>query len=288
MKKKNVKFILLALVVIVIAAAAVWRVRERDEKADLYTGTIEATTVDVTPRVSGYIRELSLDEGMSVEKGSLAARIERKDLKAQTEQSEAAVRAAEAQCASARAADVLASRDLKRYRMLMDAQAISERQMDAAVSSADSAAAALRAAEENAESARKTAEVAQVNFADTDVYEPGSGLVISKNFEEGDYVSAGSAIASVANMDDCWARVYVPTEEIGRIRVGTAADIFIDGQDHPFSGKVKEIRDQAEYTPRQSISSRERANMVFAVKVSVDNSSRLFKPGMIADVRFHY
>jgi HlyD family secretion protein len=49
---------------------------------------------------------------------------------------------------------------------------------------------------------------------------------------------------------------------------------------------VREISDNAEYTPRQSITKNERANMVFAVKVYMDNTEKIMKPGMPVDVIF--
>lgn len=52
-------------------------------------------------------------------------------------------------------------------------------------------------------------------------------------------------------------------------------------------GRIKEIKDSAEYTPRQSITRNERANLVFAVKVAVSNEDGIMKPGMPADVIFH-
>jgi HlyD family secretion protein len=51
-----------------------------------------------------------------------------------------------------------------------------------------------------------------------------------------------------------------------------------------FSGTIKEISQNAEFTPRQSITQRERANQVFAVKVQIDNTEDSLKPGMPADV----
>ena len=57
---------------------------------------------------------------------------------------------------------------------------------------------------------------------------------------------------------------------------------------HPnrvFQGTIKEIATQAEFTPRQTITSKERANLVFAVKIDLPNQDQIFKPGMPAEVR---
>jgi HlyD family secretion protein len=86
-------------------------------------------------------------------------------------------------------------------------------------------------------------------------------------------------------MTDCWVKVYVPSTHLGLISVGQAANVKVDSfPGRVFSGVIKEISQNAEFTPRQSITQSERANLVFAVKVQVDNSEGILKPGMPADV----
>ena len=114
---------------------------------------------------------------------------------------------------------------------------------------------------------------------------PLDGLVLTKNFEDGEYVNAGAAIATVGNMQDCWVKIYVASTQLGQIKVGQQTDVMIDSfPGKVFSGTIKEISQNAEFTPRQSITQRERANQVFAVKVQIDNSDDSLKPGMPADV----
>lgn len=101
-------------------------------------------------------------------------------------------------------------------------------------------------------------------------------------------MNAGASIATVADLSDCWVKVYVSPEELGRLRLGQCADVSIDGAPNQVRpGRIKEIKDSAEYTPRQSITRNERANLVFAVKVAVSNEDGIMKPGMPADVIFH-
>ena len=74
------------------------------------------------------------------------------------------------------------------------------------------------------------------------------------------------------------------TDVLGDLRIGNPAKIYIDGQAEALPGTVTEISDAAEFTLRQSITKNERANLVFAVKVAVDNAAGILKPGMPADV----
>ena len=74
------------------------------------------------------------------------------------------------------------------------------------------------------------------------------------------------------------------TDVLGDLRIGNPAKVYIDGQMEPLDGTIKEISDAAEFTLRQSITKNERANLVFGVKVAVDNAAGILKPGMPADV----
>lgn len=290
----------LAVVLLAAAGAAVYRYGLETERSTLYTGTVEVTTADVTSKTAGYIEGLYMDEGDQVEKGKPAAQIRRDDLTAASARDLASARAARASWKAAsskkeaaEAEALLARENLRRGETLLSADAISRQQMDQLRSAHDAAEAGVRSAKESESAAAASAEAAEQAAAasaaleaDTWVYQPLSGLVLTRNFEPGEFVQAGAAIATVADLSDAWVRVYVPQEEMSRLHVGDEADVFTDGQDgRTFKGRIKEIRGEAEYTPRQSISPRERANMVFAVKVQLENEDGLFKPGMIADVR---
>ena len=79
----------------------------------------------------------------------------------------------------------------------------------------------------------------------------------------------------------------LPPSQLGLIKLGEKADVKIDSYpDKIFKGTIKEISQTAEFTPRQSITQRERANLVFAVEVKLENKDGILKPGMPADVVF--
>jgi len=127
----------------------------------------------------------------------------------------------------------------------------------------------------------------RTQIADLTVASPLAGRVLSKNYEVGEYINAGVAIATIGDLQDCWVKVYVSTEQLGQIRLGQSVKVKIDAYpDKTFKGVIKEINQNAEYTPRQSITQRERANMVFAVKVKIENAEEMMKPGLPADVVF--
>ena len=81
------------------------------------------------------------------------------------------------------------------------------------------------------------------------------------------------------------ARIYVASTQLGRVRLGQAARLKVDSYpDRIFRGKVTEIAQDAEFTPRQTLTQEERANLVFFVKVKIENPQGILKPGLPVDV----
>lgn len=287
------------------------------------TGTIEVTKADIMPKVSGYIGGLELKAGDSVQTGQKVAKITRSDLEAQVIRDEAALAKAEAQLRdleagprrqerqelgamleSARSVYAKAKQDYERYQSLYASGAISTQQLDAARSNMEVAYSAMSASAERlslgeagtrpesieaqrleVERSKAVLAASKVLQEDTNVISPINGLILSKNYENGEYVNPGAAIFTVGDMNDCWVKVYISSTQLGMIAVGQEAGVKIDSfPGRVFRGQIKEISQNAEFTPRQSITQSERANLVFAVKVKVDNSEGILKPGMPADV----
>lgn len=323
---KNSKVIILLLVVAAITGLAGYNYYQQQANSKLFTGTVEVTRADITTKSSGYMKDLRIKEGASVTKGELLAAIDRDDLQIALTRDAASLKKAQAQLAdlekgarpaerneaaantaAALAAFDKAAKDYERSQALYRAGAAARQQLDNAQAAYDASAAQLKAAEEKAnlleagnredqilaarEEVNRSAAVlqaAQSALADTLVYSPLDGLILTKNFEPGEYVSAGAAIATVADMSDCWVKIYVPSTDLGKITIGDSAAVMIDSRPgEKFAGHIKEISDTAEYTPRQSITKNERANMVFAVKIAIDNGENILKPGMPADVMFY-
>ena len=317
------KIAVVAILAVLAVGVAGYKLYGRSEQGITATGTIEVTKTDITSKVGGYLIELKVREGDAVNKGNIVAVIDRPDLKAQLWRDEAALAKAKAQLrdleqgarsqelqeasanlAAAKSQAVKAQTDFHRYSTLFREGAISSQQLDASRSAHEVAANALTAAQsryslllegnrpetitaQRLEVERSEAVLAasRTQVADLEVSSPLSGRVLSKNYEKGEYVNAGAAIATIGDMNDCWVKIYVSTEQLGKIRLGQAARVKIDAYpDKTFRGEIKEISQNAEYTPRQSITQRERANMVFAVKVKLDNPAETMKPGLPADV----
>mgnify|MGYP001006658220 CR=1 FL=1 len=123
-------------------------------------------------------------------------------------------------------------------------------------------------------------------LADLKLLAPASGTIISKNYEEGEYVPAGASLATLADLNDLWIKVYIPTDDLPRIRINQQVKVSVSGSDKVYRGRVSRIASRGEYTPKTIQTRKERSNVVFAVKISLINPGSELKPGMPADVTF--
>ncbi len=113
---------------------------------------------------------------------------------------------------------------------------------------------------------------------------PIAGLVTSRSAHEGEAAIAGATLLSVANLDEVKLTVYIPEDELGRVYLGQEVEVRVDSfPGRVFVGTVSYISQQAEFTPRNVQTEKERVNMVFAVRVRLPNPDHLLKPGMPAD-----
>lgn len=132
------------------------------------------------------------------------------------------------------------------------------------------AEAAVRAAEAGLDKFRITARV--------------TGMIDDTHLRVGEVVRTGSAIATEVDFSDTWVTVYVPEPRLSQIVLGQSARVTVDGQpDRTFTGRVRRISQQAEFTPKFVQTQEERTRTVFAVEIAVANDEGLLKPGMPAD-----
>jgi len=204
----------------------------------------------------------------------------------------------------------LASSDYQRYSELADKGIIARRELEQAETQLKSAQANADAAKESREEAIATIERAEASqgvianqlaaadaqlkeinaiFQDTKIYAPSGGTVINKLAEQGELVVQGTPIAVIMDLSDIYVRVYIPQIDIGKIRIGNPVRIYADAfPDSYFKGKVVEVSQKAEFTPKEVHMKEERTKLVFGVKVMIENPEGYLKPGMPVDVRIRW
>lgn len=288
------------------------------------SGTIEVASVDLHAKLAGSIGSLAIKAGDAVVKGQLVAELNRSDLAAQRERDELGVlksqagladllsgaRAQEVKEAEAHAGIALAGLDratdeMIRLQSLVEEGAISRTEYEKACTAVEICENQLQAAQARvnllldgsrreminaarAEVDRNKAilKAADAMLEDLKIYSPIDGVVLSKNYEAGEYIMPGASLATVVNMDDLWIRVYIPTDDLPKVALGQKVSFSVSGWPESFEGIVEEIAVKGEFTPKTIQTKQERANVVFAVKIGIGNGGGILKPGMPADVVF--
>jgi multidrug resistance efflux pump len=124
----------------------------------------------------------------------------------------------------------------------------------------------------------------QIQLRDTTVVSPIDGRVITRSVEPGELATLGSTLMEVADLNTVWIRVYVEEPDYGRINLGDAASVTVDSYPgETFTGRVTEISQQAEFTPKEIQTNEQRAKLVFGIKITLSNLDGKLKPGMPAD-----
>jgi HlyD family secretion protein len=135
------------------------------------------------------------------------------------------------------------------------------------------------------EMARARVEILKTQLDETVIRAPVDAVVEVLDLEPGDLVGAGKPVATLLRTNDLWVRAYLPEKRLGYVQPGLKVKIRVDSfPQKNFSGTVRRVNRQAEFTPRNVQTTEERVLQVFQTEVVIDDPDRLLRPGMNADV----
>jgi HlyD family secretion protein len=319
--------LLLLLVAAVTAGGTIkfypqWLSKQAVKKELKLSGNIEAHESLVSFKIPGRIVELPVDEGMTMKKGDLLARLDSDDYRQQVQVDEATMNVRDKQLAlglaGSRTQEIEAARqtvldaqadleqkqkDFKRYDALYEKDEISAQIRDQAETAAERAQATLDRAQQvynelvegtrkeqlevdrsNVQQARQNLEMSRIRLSYTMLRAPFEGIVLVRQAELGEVVSPGAPIITLADLDHIWLRVYVPETELGKVRWGQDVDVRTDTYPGKvYHGHISLISSEAEFTPKSVQTEQERVTLVYRIKVDVENPNHELKPGMPAD-----
>lgn len=142
----------------------------------------------------------------------------------------------------------------------------------------------FRAAKQAVDNAVAAAQEIQANIAYLNIPSPITGIVTARPVEPGAGVVPGQTVLSLINLDTVYLRAFVPEGDIGRVRVGQRAQVFLDSApDRPIDAQVIEIDPVASFTPENIYFQNDRVKQVFGIKIGITNPAGFCKPGMPAD-----
>jgi HlyD family secretion protein len=146
------------------------------------------------------------------------------------------------------------------------------------------AQAQLKAAQEQVAAANAARQEIQAQIAYLNVVSPINGVVTARSVEPGAVVTSGKTLLTVINPDTVYLRGFILEGDIGKVRVGQAARVFLDSApQRPLAARVTAIDTQASFTPENIYFRQDRVRQVFGVKLGIDQPAGLAKPGMPAD-----
>lgn len=258
--------------------------------------------VKISPDVSGEITELNVEEGDSVRKGQILARIyadiyatQRDQAAAQVAGQQSLVSNAEAQLAAMKSSLDLAKLTFGRQKQLLNDKVISRaefEQADNALRTAqanyDAALQSVRSNEAQVRSAAANLQKANKDLSRTDLISPMTGVVSLLNVKKGERVvgnsmMAGTEMMRIADISVYEIRVEVGENDVQKIDLGDTAIVEVDAYNNrKFNGIVTQIassqKGAASQTASSAISSTDVTNYEVRIRIVRDSYADLFNP----------
>ncbi|MCD6454096.1 MAG: efflux RND transporter periplasmic adaptor subunit [Candidatus Aminicenantes bacterium] len=291
MKRKTI--LLLAIFVLVSCG------EKGKENVISSTATIEAVQVRISPIYQARIKNIPVKEGERVKKGDVLAILDSREFELKKKEVETTRKELFYSIASlSRQIEELGVRlkqvekTYERAKNLYKEKAIPLQKFEETETEYLSLQKRLQALKENRsalkakiESVNQRLELFDYYIDNSEIKAPIDGIVQEIVAREGEVVLPTSTILTLAKMDEVWARMYVEERYLGFIKIGQKAKIKVDSfPNREFSGKVIWVAEEAEFIPKNVQTQSERATLVYAVKVSIDNKKGIFKIGMPVEI----
>lgn len=297
------KKVLVIVAVAVLIGVAVWmNYKSKNQLPEGFAtsnGRLELQRLDVATLYAGRVQQLLVNEGDSVKENAVLAELSSEQSNSQVMAAEAGkdraketvVRAA-AEVSARQQQQKVAKLDLENTRQLYQQALVSKAELDRRQAAYDAEVAAVHAAQ--AAQAEATAAVeqaqAQIHSADSThqdmlIRAPKAGRVEYRIAEVGNVLAAGSKVVTLLDPSDVTMTVFLPTNTVGKLKVGDDARIVLDGLNAVFPAKIKFIADQAQFTPKYVETADEREKLMYKVKLAIPSEialryNQLLKGGM--------
>ncbi|MGQ9553260.1 MAG: HlyD family secretion protein [Anaerolineae bacterium] len=168
------------------------------------------------------------------------------------------------------------------YRQAVAAQALAEAKLAAVLAGPRPEDVAVAQAE--VQQAKATLARVRVQLQKLTITAPSDGVILARAANVGELALPGVTLMTLGRLEHVSLRLFVAEADIGRLQLGQVARVYVDAYPgETFLGTLTYISSQAEFTPKNVQAREERAQLVFAVSVSLDNSDRRLKPGMPGD-----
>ena len=307
------------LIFTMMVVAALASCDQNNSKFDA-SGTFEADEVIVSASANGKILALHIDEGSVLAKDSIIGLIDPTDLTLQKEQVQASIRALGEKTTDVTQQVKMLQDQLSvqqtqldnllhertRTENLVKEDAATQKQLDDINFQVESLkkqmnvtrqqinvqkstmATQNRSILSEGKPMEKKVEQLQDQLKKTNIMNPVAGTVLTKYAEEGEITSTGKALYKIAELSTITLRSYITGTQLSQIKLGQQVKVLADSGSNKYreyNGTITWISDKAEFNPKTIQTKDERANLVYAVKIKVQNDGYL-KIGMYGEVMF--
>lgn len=269
------------------------------------SGTFEAVETIISAEANGKILQLNVEEGQELTAGQVIGHIDSTQMyarKLQLVQSKKAILSGRPQASvqtealKKELANAVLDRD--RTENLVKGGVATQKQLDDANAKVTTLRAKINAQESslqtttsslNEQASTVDAQLTEINdqLKKCTITNPLKGTILSKYAEQYEMAAAGKPLYKIADLSNVILRVYITGDLLPTVKLNQKVKVFTDdgkGGFHETEGVVTWINDKAEFTPKTIQTKDERANLVYAVKVSVKNDG-LLKLGMYGEVK---
>ena len=280
--------LLLLILLVVGAGVAFWWLYPRPALPPGFAsgnGRLEADEIDIDTKFAGRIAALRVDEGDMVKSGQIVAVMDTRDLQAQLKQyqqlvlrDQHALEQAKANYASQQAVVKFDQQEVTRSTYLVPKGFATQESLDLQTQNLNKDLGSLKADEDAIGAAQHALNAAthQVEFyaveiADDQLFAPKDGPIEYRVANVGEVVAAGGKVFTMLDASYVYMDIYLPTEEAGRVRIGSDARIVLDAYpSHIVPAKVVFIANQAQFTPKTVETKDERDKLMFRIRVRID------------------
>jgi HlyD family secretion protein len=272
---KRIVAVIVVVVIVAVVAIGVgywWGKGRKPKDALVLYGNVDVRQVDIGFRVSGQVGQLFFEEGDWVSKGALMAYLDKTPYDNVVMESIANVE-------SIKASYDNAEKLLQRRKELIDAGGISQEDLDNAQATRNELFANLKQAE-------ASLAVSLDNLAFTEAFAPADGVVLTRIREPGTVVKESDPVYTLSIASPVWIRAFVDETHLGDVFYGMEAEVRTDTPDAPvYHGKVGFISPVAEFTPKTVETTQLRTDLVYRLRIYVDNPDKYLKQGMPVTVK---
>ena len=280
---------------------------KKNEMETHAAGVFETVDTLISAKTMGEILEFHVEEGQNIKEDTVVGKIDSSQLEIQKKLLKSSILTAqsqiihiETQIAPYDEEIKRLNREIQRFTRLVKSNAANQKSLDDLNSALITANAKKQAALDSLKSQNDTIynqirtynlQIEQVddNIQKSYIKTPINGTVQTKYAKLGEFAQPGKALFKISDIKDINLRAYVTADFLTQVKIGDTAKIYADFGEkgkQEYTGKIIWISDKAEFTPKTIPTRNERSNLVYAVKIKVDNNNGLLKKGMYGEVIF--